>query len=120
MGFGGRTSQTNLKYTFKGKNKMATNKGQFWYGLARSVTQGYGALTATNTAEYGFWAAPFACKIVRIGVIFDSAVTGAASNNFGLRMKNKGSAGSGTTVMATTTFASGTDGAAYDYVNLGA
>jgi len=95
------------------------NKGRFWYGFARTTTQGFSALTATNKDEYAFWAAPFACKIVRCGVIFDDDVTGAATDNFGLRFKNKGPDGSGTAVIVTKTFSSGVDASQFDFIDFG-
>lgn len=99
---------------------MAIKKGSYWFGYARQVVQGFSQVSDSSVSEASFWVAPFACKIVKAGVIFDTAVTGTATNNFGLRFKNKGAAGSGTAVIATLTFASGTDGGALDYTDFGA
>lgn len=77
------------------------------------------ALTATNLVETPAFVAPFPCTIQSISIVPQAAITGAATDNFGVRCKNKGAAGSGTDVIATKTFALGTDGAAFDSVSLG-
>jgi len=97
-----------------------SDKGKYWFGKAMTVSLGFSALTATNNEEYSFWVAPFPIKVVKCSVIFDDAVTGAATNNFGVRFKNKGAAGSGTSVMVTKTFDNAINASQFDEVDLGA
>jgi hypothetical protein len=84
------------------------------------IAERFASLGAGSVGEFAFFRAPYKCRVLRAGVVTDAAVTGAATNNFGLRFKNKGSAGAGTGVIATLTFASGTDATAYDDKSLGA
>jgi len=75
----------------------------------------FAAVTSTPTAEVAIFRAPFACRVKGLGVVYDTAVTGADTDNFAIDVRNKGAAGSGTTSLVTViTFASGTDSAAMD------
>jgi len=96
------------------------NKGQYWYGLAKTYQQGYAAINNGSTGKLSHFVAPWACKIVKCSVCVDSAITGAVTNNCILRFGNAGPSGSGTSIIATKTFASGTDATAFDETDLGA
>lgn len=56
--------------------------------------------------------APFDCTVSAVQYVPEAAVTGAATNNRTVSLVNKGQAGSGTTVVATLTYASGTNSTA--------
>lgn len=94
-------------------------KGKYFYGHARVVPVGVATLALGTSDEVAVFNAPFKCRIKKVGVVFNTAVTGAATNNFGVRYKNKGSGGTGTSVIATKTFSSGVNAAQFDFVNLG-
>lgn len=47
-----------------------------------------------------------------------AAVTGAATNNFALEVRNRGTDGTGTTQLGIVTFASGTNAVAYDALDV--
>jgi len=96
------------------------NKGQYWYGLSRTFQQGYATIAAGSTGKLSHFVAPWACKIVKCSISVDSAITGAATNNQILRFGNAGPSGSGTSIIATKTFGSGTDATAFDENDLGA
>jgi len=96
------------------------NKGKQWYGYARVAVQGYSAVSAGSSAEYGFFAAPFKCKIIKCSIIPDSTITGANTNNCVLSFVNKGSSGTGTSTIASKTFSSGVNASEYDETDLGA
>lgn len=71
-------------------------------------------LAATATEEYPVFVAPFPCLITGLAIIPQAAVTGADTNTTHLNVKNKGSAGSGTTEIANKDLVSGTNLAAFD------
>jgi len=98
---------------------MVAHKGDYWYGYARVATVGFDSIAAGTTGEYAVFAAPCKCKIVKVSIIPDSNITGDDTNNFGIRLKNKGSGGSGTGVIATKTFTSGVNATAYVEFDLG-
>lgn len=62
--------------------------------------------------------APIAGTVSRVSYTPEAAITGAATNNRTIQLVNRGQAGSGSTVVATLTFASGTNAAAYDETDL--
>ncbi len=70
---------------------------------------------AASAADNETWArsifeAPHDCKITRATWIPDAAVTGAATNNFALAVRNEGTDGTGTTAPTSTkTYGDGTD-----------
>lgn len=83
--------------------------------LQRSIEADVPAVgTAGNDEDSVLGQAPFDCTVTAVQYIPESAITGAATNNRTLSLVNKGAAGSGTTSVATLSFGSGTDAAAYD------
>lgn len=56
-------------------------------------------LAAVATDDYTIWEAPFACKIREVYILFDDAVTGAAST-FMLQVYNRGTDGQSATALA--------------------
>jgi hypothetical protein len=61
---------------------------------------------------------PFAGTVSAVQYVPEAAITGAATNNRTVSLVNKGAAGSGSTVVATLTFASGTNATANNEVAL--
>lgn len=70
--------------------------------------------TAGNSDDTVIGQAPFACTVTDVEYVPESAITGAATNNRTVSLVNKGQDGSGSTVVATLTFGSGTNAAAND------
>ena len=97
-----------------------TNKGKHFYGYARVNSVGIAIVALGSATELPVFSAPFRCRIKRCAIIPASAITGAATHNFGVRYKNKGSGGSGTGVIATKTFSNGINASAFDDTDLGA
>lgn len=64
------------------------------------------------TTELG--QAPFAGSVTAVRYIPSAAITGAATNNRTVSVTNRGQAGTGTTVVATLTFAAAVNAAAHD------
>ncbi len=62
--------------------------------------------------------APTTGTVTKVEYVPEAAITGAATNNRTVSVVNKGQAGTGTTVVATLTFSSGTNAAAYDEVTI--
>lgn len=62
--------------------------------------------------------APYAGRAISVEYVPEAAITGAATNNRTVSVVNRGQDGTGTAVVATLTFASGTNAAASDDVNL--
>jgi len=94
-------------------------KGKYFYNRPRTVNVGIDAVSGGSETELPVFAAPFRCEITKLSIIPSSAITGADTNNMVLGFKNKGGAGSGTTVMASKTFSNGVDASAFDEVDLG-
>ena len=70
------------------------------------------AIGATTSDEVVVWQNTTGASVEITGVTFcpDTAVTGAATNNMTLQLRNKGTAGTSTTAVTTIkTYASGTD-----------
>ena len=61
---------------------------------------------------------PFPGTVTAVQYVPEAAITGAATNNRTVSLVNKGQAGSGTTVVATLTFGSGTNATANNEVPL--
>jgi hypothetical protein len=61
---------------------------------------------------------PFAGTVTAVQYVPEAAITGAATNNRTVSLVNKGAAGSSSTVVATLTFASGTNATANNEVAL--
>ena len=86
---------------------------------AAPLTEDYEvAMSAEGTAGTGqeqqICVAPWAGTLAGATYIPEAAVTGVATNNKSVNVRNRGAAGSGTTIMATLTFAAGTNGVAFD------
>lgn len=90
--------------------------------LSGDITVAVRIPAETTAGDADTWAlleAPNDIEIVGVAVIFDEAVTGAATNNFAVAVQNEGTDGTGTTAVTdTTTFASGTDATAHVPVDL--
>lgn len=61
---------------------------------------------------------PYAGTVTAVQYVPEAAITGAATNNRAVSLVNKGQAGTGTTVVATLTFGSGTNATANNEVSL--
>lgn len=70
--------------------------------------------TAGNDADTPVFVAPFACTVTAVTYVPSATITGAATNNRTLSLRNKGQAGAGTTVVATLNFANGVNATAFD------
>jgi len=83
--------------------------------LVRVIEQDVPAVgTAGDTEDTVFGQAPFDCTVTSVEYIPEAAITGAATNNRTISLVNKGQAGSGTTSVASLSFAAGITAAAYD------
>lgn len=74
--------------------------------------------TAGNSDDTVIGQAQFAGTVTGVQYVPEAAITGAATNNRTVSLVNKGQAGSGTTVVATLTFGSGTNATANNEVAL--
>lgn len=76
--------------------------------------QGYfaGHATAGTAKEHSVGRAPFRCRITAVEFIPSAAITGAATNNFTLNVRNRTTAGVGTAIPAALNFGNGTNGVA--------
>lgn len=72
------------------------------------------AVATGATGQSVIGEAPFAGTVTRAAYVPAAAITGAATNNRVSAVKNRTGAGAGTTVVATLTFASGTNATADD------
>lgn len=70
-----------------------------------------GHATAGSAKECAGFRAPFRAKITAVEFVASAAVTGAATNNFGINVRNRAT-GAGTAVPAAITFANGTNAVA--------
>lgn len=72
--------------------------------------------TAGTADESPIWRAPIACRVTAVRYLAETAITGTATNYGTLSLQNKGTAGSGTTEIATFAFDTPTtdDVAAFD------
>lgn len=70
--------------------------------------------TAGNDADTPVFVAPFACTVTAVTYTPSATITGAATNNRTLQLRNKGQTGAGTTVVASLNFANGVNAAAFD------
>lgn len=74
-----------------------------------------GQATAGTADEWPVFVADKALTITGVSWVPAAAVTGAATNNFSINARNRGTAGAGTTDVTTAkTYASGTDSVAFD------
>lgn len=74
--------------------------------------------TAGTGGEYVLGYVEYAATVTAVRYMPDAAVTGAATNHKTLTVRNRGTAGAGTTATAAITFASGTNAAAFDATSL--
>jgi hypothetical protein len=70
--------------------------------------------SATGASASGTIRVPFDGTVTSVTYAPVAAITGAATNNRTISVVNHGQAGAGTTVMATLTYNSGTNSAAFD------
>lgn len=66
-------------------------------------------LAVNTTGDSIVFVAPFNCRVEKVLLFPEAAVTGQATNNFVLGLIDRGVGGGGTTVLASTTFAAGTN-----------
>jgi hypothetical protein len=76
------------------------------------VERSIAAVAANTDAERDLTVCPFAGTVTAVTYSADAALTGANADSRTLVLVNKGQAGSGTTIMATKAFVSGTNAAA--------
>lgn len=70
--------------------------------------------TAGNTPTWALFEAPNDIEIVGVSIIWDAAITGAATNNFAVGVVNEGTDGTGTTAVTDVhTYANGEDATAH-------
>lgn len=87
--------------------------------LVRVIEESVPAVTtAGNSDDTVLAQSPYAGTVTAVQYVPEAAITGAATNNRTVSLVNKGQAGSGTTVVATLTFASGTNATANNEVSL--
>jgi hypothetical protein len=77
--------------------------------LTRTLHTQIDAATLTTDTQSVLGEAPFAATVTKATYVPAAAITGANTNNRALTVTNRGQDGSGTTVVATITFASGTN-----------
>lgn len=82
--------------------------------LERVIEQDAAAVGATAEGSTIVGQAPFDATVTRVAYIANSAITGAADDNRTVALINKGADGTGTTSIASLTFANGTDADADD------
>ena len=70
--------------------------------------------TAGNDADTPVFVAPFDCTVTAVTYVPAATITGAATNNRTLNLRNKAQDGTGTVVVATLNFGNGTNAAAFD------
>lgn len=75
----------------------------------RTIAVAGGATANVTVAEV-----PFRAVVTEAYFIPDSAITGHTTNNMTLQLTNRGSAGAGTTAVASLAFTSGVNGTAFD------
>lgn len=71
-----------------------------------------GHATAGSAKECGLFRAPFRGVVTAVEFIASAAITGAATDNFTLNVRNRQAGGAGTLVPATITFGNGTNAVA--------
>ena len=87
--------------------------------LVRVIEEGVPAVSTANASDDTVIAqSPYAGTVTAVQYVPEAAITGAATNNRTVSLVNKGQAGSGTTVVATLTFGSGTNATANNEVSL--
>lgn len=84
--------------------------------LIRVIEEGVPAVAQGASDDTVIGQAPFAGTVTAVQYVPEAAITGAATNNRTISLVNKGQAGTGTTIVATLTFASGTNATANNEV----
>jgi hypothetical protein len=82
--------------------------------LVRTVEQDVPACATAVSTDTVFGEPLWDATVTAVTFVPSAAITGAATNNRTVSLVNKGQTGVGTTVVATLTFASGTNGVAND------
>lgn len=72
-----------------------------------------GQSTAGTAAEFVLGRAPYALEVTGVRFVPAAAITGANTNYFTLTVRNRGAAGSGTTVVASKDYTSGVNETAW-------
>lgn len=72
-----------------------------------------GQSTAGTAAEFILGRAPYAFEVTEVRFTPAAGITGAASNHFTATVRNRGAAGSGTTVMASKSYDNGVNETAW-------
>jgi hypothetical protein len=86
--------------------------------LVRVIEESVPAAATAASDDTLLAQSPYAGTVTAVQYVPEVAITGAATNNRTVSLVNKGQAGSGTTVVATLTFASGTNATANNEVGL--
>jgi hypothetical protein len=86
--------------------------------LVRVIEESVPAAATAVSDDSVLAQSPYAGTVTAVQYVPEAAITGAATNNRTVSLVNKGQAGSGTTVVATLTFASGTNATANNEVSL--
>ncbi|HXI16591.1 MAG TPA: hypothetical protein VNM48_09475 [Chloroflexota bacterium] len=76
------------------------------------------AEAAAAGGEYSIGVVEYAGVVSEVRYIPEAAITGVATNNKSINIRNRGTDGAGALLPATTTFAAGTNGVAFDFLNL--
>lgn len=72
------------------------------------------AVATAVDADVAVFVAPFDCTVTSVTYIPNATITGANTNTRAIRLRNKGAAGAGSTVVAELQFDSGVNATAYD------
>lgn len=86
--------------------------------LIRVIEEGVPAAATAASDDTLLGQAPFAGTVTSVLYVPEAAITGAATNNRTVSLVNKGQDGTGTAIVATLTFASGTNAAANNEVTV--
>ena len=88
--------------------------GKPFYNKPRVVCVGVDIVAMGTSAEVAVFKAPFDCKVIKLSVIANAAITGADTHYFTLGFKNKANVGVGTATMGSKAYTSGINAIAYD------
>lgn len=73
---------------------------------------------ADSTEAHPIFVAPFKCKVTKVGIVPQAAVTGNTTNTKNLNIIDNGSAGSGSTEVGNLDLITGVDLTAMDYTEI--
>ena len=97
---------------FEGQTQKVKNDLAEVLDAGHQVSAHFPAIdTAATTFDQAVFVADRTYTVTAVEVLFDDAVTGAETNNFGLRLRNKGTTAAGTDDIATKTYEDGVDAA---------